>query len=240
MLRLRTLLLAGLLPLASAAHAGDAALTSSSPIAYNWTGFYIGFHGGFGGDQFDYPITYSPPAISGKANLTSSGFFGGGQLGYNWQFAPNWVAGVETDIAGSGIKGEAGVSASGPGGSLSLSGKSTIDYFGTVRGRVGWTNGPLLLYATGGFAYGDTTSSATLSGLGATATVSKRNSHTGWTVGAGVEYALTSKLSLKTEYKYVDLGTRNLYSGPLFGGDALSVSETTRFHSILFGANYRF
>jgi outer membrane immunogenic protein len=221
-------------------------LTSPSSV-WNWSGLYVGVHGGFGGDKFTYPFNYSDPPdfVSGSLSLNSSGFYGGGQIGYNWQFSPNWVAGLEADINASGIEGKISGNAIydfGPSGSVSGSAGSKVDYFGTVRGRVGWTNGPLLLYATGGFAYGDVTSSinGTASGsLSGTFNVSQTNHHAGWTIGGGVEYALTRNLSLKTEYKWVDLGTKNLISTPLLGGTA-SLDETTRFHTIEVGLNYRF
>ena len=83
------------------------------PPAYSWTGFYIGGNGGFGGDQFQYPFTVGAiPALgfgatTGTSALNSSGFFGGAQIGYNWQFAPAWVAGVEADFDGADIEGKA-------------------------------------------------------------------------------------------------------------------------------------
>ena len=81
----------------------------------------------------------------------------------------------------------------GPSGTVSGSAGSKVDYFGTVRGRVGWTNGPLLLYVTGGFAYGDVTSSISGSASGSldgSLNLSRKNHHTGWTVGGGVEYGV--------------------------------------------------
>lgn len=235
--------------------ASSAALAADLPMSptsvWNWSGFYAGVHGGFGGDQFDYPFNAGsavfPNAINGSVSINSSGFYGGGQLGYNWQFNRNWVAGLEADINAADIEGKVGlnVSTAPPVTPTTITGSvgSKVDYFGTVRGRFGWTNGPLLLYATGGFAYGDTTSSISGSasgGLNGTFNVSQTNHHTGWTVGGGVEYALTHHLSLKTEYKWVDLGTQNLITAPIGGGATASLNETTRFHTIEVGLNYRF
>lgn len=228
---------------------------TSPTSAWNWTGFYAGVHGGFGGDKFTYPFDATldgvpPITASGSLSLRSSGFYGGGQVGYNWQFAPAWVGGIEADINASGIEGKLGLNVTASEGSDSLningSAGSKLDYFGTVRGRIGWTNGPLLLYATGGLAYGDVTSSinGSISSSdpdlnGSLDGISKKNHHTGWTIGAGVEYALTRNISLKTEYKWVDLGTKDLVSLS-GGGDSFKLSETTRFHTIEVGLNYRF
>ena len=71
------------------------------PPLYTWTGFYFGGNGGFGGNQFQYPVTVG--STTGTASLNSSGFFGGGQVGFNWQVAPAWVIGVETDFDGADI-----------------------------------------------------------------------------------------------------------------------------------------
>lgn len=225
-------------------------LSLATPVsAYNWSGFYAGVHGGFGGDKFTYPfsIAFPPDSASGNLTLNSSGFYGGGQVGYNWQFAPQWVAGVEADINASGIEGKLGIDVSATDGTdtvnINGSAGSKVDYFGTVRGRIGWANGPLLLYGTGGFAYGDVTSSISGSASGAISGsldgISKTKHHTGWTIGGGVEYALTRNISLKTEYKWVDLGTQDLFSLS-DGTDSLKLSETTKFHTIEVGLNYRF
>ena len=108
-------------------------------------------NGGFGGDQFQYPFTVgSIPALgfgatTGTSALNSSGFFGGAQIGYNWQFAPAWVAGVEADFDGADIEGKATTTANTFSGNVG----STFDWFGTVRARVGYLVTPTaLLYAT--------------------------------------------------------------------------------------------
>jgi outer membrane immunogenic protein len=78
----------------------------------SWTGFYLGGNGGFGGDKFQYPFTVGGPipalgitaATSGTSSLNSSGFFGGGQAGFNWQAAPTWVLGAEGDFDAANIR----------------------------------------------------------------------------------------------------------------------------------------
>ena len=203
--------------------------------ASSWTGFYAGANAGFGGDKFEYPATIG--GTSASANLTSSGGFAGGQIGYNWQYDPEWLIGVETDLQGSGIEGTLGLSSPAVG---SASVSSKLNYFGTVRGRWGWIATPnLLLYGTGGFAYGRTTSSVSASALGFTASADVHNNRTGWTAGAGAEYAITPALSLKTEYLYVDLGTENVVNATLLGVPT-RIDETATFHTIKAGLNYRF
>jgi outer membrane immunogenic protein len=141
------------------------------PPAYSWTGFYLGANGGFGGDKFQYPFSIGgpipalgiPAATSGTSTLNSSGFFGGGQAGFNWQAGSAWVLGVESDFDGADIEGKAATSATLFSGSVG----TKLDWFGTVRGRVGFLVTPsALLYGTGGWAYGHTTNSANAAAFG--------------------------------------------------------------------------
>jgi outer membrane immunogenic protein len=165
------------------------------PPAYSWTGFYLGANGGFGGDKFQYPFSIGgpipalgiPAATSGTSTLNSSGFFGGGQAGFNWQAGSAWVLGVESDFDGADIEGKAATSATLFSGSVG----TKLDWFGTVRGRVGFLVTPsALLYGTGGWAYGHTTSSANAAAFGLAAAGSVGHEKNGWTAGAGLEYAL--------------------------------------------------
>jgi outer membrane immunogenic protein len=226
---------------ARAADLGAPQYNPPPPPPYSWSGFYFGANGGFGGNQFQYPFTIgSIPALgigatTGTSSLTSSGFFGGGQIGYNWQFAPTWVAGIETDFDGANIQGKATTSAN----TLSGNVGSTLNWFGTVRGRVGYLVTPTaLLYATGGWAYGQTTSSANVTALGLAALASTSKTQNGWTAGAGIEYAFNPWLSLKTEYLYLDLGTNNLVSGSP-GGVPFTLSEKTTVQTVKVGLNVK-
>jgi outer membrane immunogenic protein len=210
----------------------------------SWTGFYLGGNGGFGGDKFQYPFTVGGPipalgitaATSGTSSLTSSGFLGGGQAGFNWQAAPTWVIGAEGDFAAANIEGKANTSATVFSGSVG----TTLDWFGTVRGRVGFLVTPsALFYGTGGWAYGRTTSSANAAGLGLGATGSVGHDKNGWTAGGGLEYAFNQWLSFKTEYLFLDLGTDSLVNGTV-AGVPFSVSEKTTVHTVKAGINVRF
>ncbi len=194
------------------------------PVAYSWTGFYFGANGGFGGNQFAYPFTVGP--TSGTSTLTSSGFFGGGQVGYNWQAAPTGVLGVEGDFDAADIAGNATTSATLFSGNVG----TKLDWFGTVRGRIGFLVTPnALLYGTGGWAYGHTTSSASAAAFGLAAAASVGREQNGWTAGGGLEYALNPWLSFKTEYLYLDLGTAHLVSGTV-AGVPFSLSERATVH----------
>jgi len=117
---------------------------------------------------------------------TGSGWLAGGYVGYNIQSPSNWVYGIEADAMWSGISGN-------------NFNTDSIDYLATLRPRLGYAFGDFLLYGTGGLAVGGVT---TNNGAAASAT------HVGWTVGAGVEAALTSNIVGRIEYNYVNLGSQ--------------------------------
>jgi outer membrane immunogenic protein len=209
--------------------------TPPPPPVNTWTGFYAGLDGGFGGNEFQYPTTAG--GLAGTASLHSSGFFGGGQVGYNWQFSPNWLVGLEADINAADIDGSANAST----GFAAASAGTRLDWFGTVRGRLGYVVTPnTLVYATGGWAYGHTTTSAnaSLTGVTGTSVSTGVNQNSGWTVGGGIEYAVNQWLSVKTEYAYVDLGTANLFTGSV-GGVPLTLGEKATFHTVKAGLNFK-
>jgi outer membrane immunogenic protein len=191
------------------------------PVLYDWTGFYIGGNIGYswGRSRDDSTLTNTAGTVlfasSDAANL--NGVVGGGQIGYNWQMQ-NWVFGLEADIQATGEKGSrvftcptgvctppiAGIAVI-PGPAVHVSLTQKIDWFGTVRGRIGFLATPqILLYGTGGLAYGDVNTSET---IGAAALgFSNTDTRVGYTVGAGIEGAIGGGWSAKLEYLWVDLG----------------------------------
>jgi outer membrane immunogenic protein len=188
---------------------------------FSWTGAYVGLNAGFGGGKFKHELPVGGPAPS--FNASSNGFVGGVQVGYNYQI-DQWVVGAEADFQGASIKGETDLGfAFGP----KLGTK--LDWYGTVRARAGvLATDRLLVYATGGLAYGHTKTYMEDSVFG----ISESKTKAGWTVGAGVEYAVTDHLSLKTEYAYTDLGKAQvLYD---------MFDRKVNFHSVKFGINYKF
>src|SRR5690349_7400044 len=189
------------------------------PVAFNWTGFYIGVN--VGGSWGHQDVTFDSPAaiITNRDHI--NGVIGGGQIGYNWQGPGSpWVFGIEADIQGSGQKKSNSFDTPNtlfcgiacfvvPGNSIAYEDK--LEWFGTVRGRIVYAigdRGTWLPYITGGLAYGETKidGSGTLAG-GTTVAFSLSDTRVGWTVGAGIEWAFADRWSAKLEYLFMDLGS---------------------------------
>jgi outer membrane immunogenic protein len=209
-----------------------------------WTGWYIGGNvGGSFGTASDSASIAGVPVGGGSPNL--DGVVGGGQIGYNWQ-ANAWVFGLEADIQGTSEDGSNSTSLTTiiPGapavtGALSYSEK--LPWFGTVRGRFGVLANPnWLLYATGGLAYGEVDTSATITSGALAASSSFDTTRLGWTVGGGVEAFLSRNWSAKVEYLYVDLGSfSNTFTGVgTFTPVTLSTHVTDNI--VRAGLNYHF
>jgi outer membrane immunogenic protein len=174
--------------------------------------------------------------------LNPFGVVGGGQIGYNWQTNNNWVLGVETDFQGTSQHSSSCLAGCDPIASFLAEGETInqkLSWFGTVRGRVGWANGPTLYYATGGFAYGDvrTTYPSADQPLSAGGAV-----QTGWTAGGGIETRLIGNWTGKLEYLFVDLGSQSAATSAFPGMvEALPVSISSHFedHIVRVGVNYK-
>jgi outer membrane immunogenic protein len=189
----------------------------AAPI-YNWTGFYIGGH--IGG------------AFAGSNSLgDSSRFLGGVQGGYDYQFAPNWVLGVEAQYSWMSSNNNGVLF---PGGTLVT---SNSDQLGSVTGRLGYTWGPALLYGKGGYAWKDG-NSVNVSNGGLPVAFTTDGSHRdGFTVGAGLEYMFAQNWSAKIEYMYYNFGSTTFTSGPpAIVGTRFNSDE----HTVKAGINYRF
>jgi outer membrane immunogenic protein len=231
---------------------------------FNWTGLYIGgtaggawLNGnataggttfcnptllGCGANQFSNALAAALPA---SFNNKPAGFIGGGEIGYNWQ-AGQWVYGLETDISGASISGSSSFSGSAtpvgfPANTVNVSATASekLNYLGTVRGRAGFlVTPPVLVYATGGFAYGGINTSASLAesvsgpcacGPAPSVATSTSTTRTGWTVGGGVEWMFAPNWTVKGEYLYYDLGS-STYAFP-------ALVQTTSAGAMGFGAN---
>lgn len=241
---------------AALALAGSAAAEPQAPPPL-WTGFYIGLNAGYTwGESQNSSISTLPivnPVLVGTGALTiaeivsgsaalgstgvlptrSGGFIGGGQVGYNRRIG-DFVAGVEADI--QGVAGGAGSGSDWRASPLpptplvwltNIAARKTVDYLGTLRGRLGWLVTPTLLaYGSGGLAYGGAAANFSVfqkipgadppdppALIGASAFA---NTRVGWTGGGGLEWLLWPNWSVKAEYLYYDLGGTRLYASMPF------------------------
>lgn len=260
---IKPLLLAGPMAvlLAGAASAADLPRRVAPPVfttvpAFSWTGFYAGLNAGYGFDASSSGgatvigtsaasgiiANGADPGLVAFSNRNAdNGFSGGGQVGYNYQFTPGSgvVAGVEADAQylGFGSNRSAASFVGTPNPDLTFvnpNGLSSLDYFGTVRGRLGYAFDRTLVYGTGGFAYGG--------GGGSSFGLPNRSSdtfRTGWAAGGGVEYALpsdsflnffkSSAVTVKIEGLYVSLdrnSTNGVFASSNATGAQYSVSGT--------------
>jgi outer membrane immunogenic protein len=198
----------------------------AAPI-YNWTGFYIGGHigGAFSGnDNFGGLVT---------GNSNDGRFLGGVQGGADYQFAPNWVLGVEGQYSWLGNNNNT-VVFGGPG--LGYAYTNNQRAIGSATGRIGYTWGPALLYVKGGYAWADTRD--TLTFLGAPAAFSFDHNHKdGYTVGGGLEYMFAQNWSAKVEYQYYNFGNSAFVTPAAL---ATFGSFHNDEHTVKAGLNYRF
>lgn len=228
--------------------------------SFTWTGFYVGANAGYAFGRDNKATTIGTPAfntliapgiVPGSLKTGRDGFTGGLQAGFNYQFGAA-VAGIEADI-NLMPKGGRGAFIGNPvlATQLITSARSELNYLGTLRGRLGFAADRLLVYATGGLAYGDVDASASVVGVQAPALVwagNRSGIRAGYTVGAGLEYAIMPNLTLRGEYLYYDLGQKSVAAlgnaavrgvGALNGIDYVTKTET-RGSLLRTGINYKF
>jgi outer membrane immunogenic protein len=278
---MKRLLLAGLAfsALIMPAIAADMPLKAPPPPP-TWTGLYWGVNVGWvGASEYNITNTGTDTGVGGLGTflaigaipstiaVSHSGFIGGGQIGYNWQVDPAWVAGIEADFQGTTANGSAGhvfvgVPVGVPGfRSITTVYKYELDDLGTVRARLGWLSSPwygtnLLWYGTAGLAYGQTNLTTTAQcptfapPCFGESTTSLSSTHTsvGWTAGAGVEWKLSPVWSVKAEYLYAELGSQNNTLAYTYGPNVVCVTCTSTLTStvqrehdniVRFGVNYK-
>lgn len=222
MTRLTVLLAAGIsaLALSSAAQAAD--LIIEEPIVGvveaaggDWEGAYIGAHVGYGWGLADHTSL-----VPGN-DLDLAGFFAGVQAGANFYLSDGIVGGIEGDVSWANITGTDTFGV----GTI----EHTINWMGSVRGKLGFDAGAFMPYLTAGLAFANATRDVTTN-----ATAPFSNTHVGWTAGAGVDVMVTEDVSLNLEYRYSDLGEQ-VYDT---GGIPPTIHLTT--HTVRAGFNWHF
>ncbi len=210
---------------------------------FTWTGFYVGGQVGyeFGRDNGLAVATATGNGLAANGSR-SNGVIGGAHIGYNFSsqslpflgsflggFGSGVVVGIEGDVDGSSARANYAL------GGIGVSNRDDIE--GSIRGRLGYAFDRFLVYGTGGAAFGDFRNSYvnTLTGGGDTL------SHTrvGYTVGGGVEYAVTNNFSLRAEYRFSDFGNyTDILGGTTAGGVAVRHRDTE--NRVQGGFSYKF
>ncbi len=219
------------------ASAADMPVKAPKPFAsYNWTGFYLGGYYGtsIGEQQGSTPLgTTVPSSHGGQTTLNTTGVTAGLTAGYNWQFDPHWLVGLEGDLGWLGINRN----------HVEFNDNTNVglmaDWFGTARLRFGYVTGPSLLYVTGGGAFvhlrdefgGDLTT------VGSTFASTTSAS---WTAGAGIETKVSHNWSTKTEYLYIARGNTVSFIANPRGNPGIPSAFEQDFHVIKTGLNYHF
>jgi outer membrane immunogenic protein len=181
---------------------------AAAPAVADWTGFYLGIHGGYGWG--DTSVKDFDLGVIGFHDPEPKGGLFGGQAGYNWQRG-NFVGGFEIDYSFASLKDSQSVDFYIRclfDGTLNLEKK--IDALASARARAGFLIGPdLYLYGTGGIGWARTKGSLSACEEGDCLTLSSAENHFGWVAGAGGEYRLWQNVSLGVTYLHYDFGTTN-------------------------------
>jgi len=244
--------LAGAFQPAFAADMPMKAPISSAIAPYDWNGFYLGGHAGYGWGRAD------ATNINGNVNfpaglqhgLDLNGWFGGVQLGYNYQLpASNWLVGIEGDFSWAGIDGDSSdPSPVTPATRVNLS-HGKVDWLATATGRLGYAYSNWLFYAKGGAAWAHQEAKATTvdpsAGSLLISLVTGEDTRVGWTVGAGVEWGFWQNWSAKVEYDFLDFGSRKETNSAAYFNGASGLNPLLRdvdfkMSVVKLGINYRF
>jgi outer membrane immunogenic protein len=209
--------------------------------AYDWTGFYVGANMGFGAASDRLNMSFTPAIFGGEQPMMApAGWLGGVQLGYNFQ-AGRWVLGVEGDAQASALRQSICFDGCRP--AVTSLAVQELSWFATARGRVGYTMGPALIYATGGAAFTSVrTSLSEILPPSPSVVGTFDDARTGWVLGGGIEAALGGHWTAKVEYLYMDFGSISHVLPDVFLGAAFPniYAIDIREHVFRVGVNYLF
>jgi outer membrane immunogenic protein len=188
----------------------SAARAQTPSSAFDWSGFYVGVDAG----HFWGKAKQTVPGVNAVADLAPSGFTGGAHLGYLWQLNSRFVAGLEADLWALDANDEARFH------TFINHAIVSAKWGASLRGIVGITMNPALLYATGGISFIDVEgcgTAALIYGVCFPGTQFSDNK-TGWTIGAGLAYPITPQLIARVEYLYADYGNDSYATPAQIGG----------------------
>jgi len=209
---------------------------------YSWSGCYLGGHigGGWARKQITGGVNPFFNPFFSPTGVDLDGFLGGGQAGCDYQFATNWVIGVEGTVSWSNLRGDAPDVLSGVD---AVTYHVKTDWIATATGRMGYAWDRWLVYAKGGAAWAHDKYNATGQDTGTLFDFGATETRVGWTVGAGAEWAFWNNWSTKVEYNYLDFGGRSLQfvnTASLAFAIPAPANVDQKIHTIKLGLNYRF
>ena len=224
------------LAIATPTLAADLSPQSAQPEAYNWSGIYVGAQAGYvwGNSTYDGAGSPAGPPFN-STSVNPKGGFGGAFVGYNYQFDGNYVVGVEADVNFADAKSDHGVFVGAIPLPPSIFASSDLKWFGSSRLRAGYAFDRFLPYVTGGIAFAKYSAAANFGG-GFTSEIS--DTRVGWTIGGGLEYAMTDNLIGRVEYRYSDYGRQSLSAPFSFPGQAVRLDLNT--NDVRVGLSYKF
>ena len=204
---------------------------------YDWTGFYIGVHVGYGWDREDPSVVICHCVADPPEPFDAKGILGGFQAGFNYQFN-SLVVGIEGELAGAGIKGTSTWIEEGDPHTLS----TDIKRLATATARVGYAFDRALFFVKAGGAWEDVDYNHThtiLAVPGLVHSLSGSATRSGWLIGVGVEYAFWRNVSAKIEFDHIDFGSKDIRTSDAIG-DFVIFNIGQRLDIIKAGINYRF
>jgi outer membrane immunogenic protein len=205
---------------------------------FNWTGFYGGVNGGYAWANGSITLTEDVGPASANFPVDLDSWFAGIQGGFNYQMPNNVVWGIEADYQRANGNDRAVGPLGFPTGGGPAIVTASLDWFATLRGRIGVANGQTLYYITGGAAWPGAKYDAFMLFDAGSASFSGRPK-LGYVVGAGIEWFLRDNWTAKIEYQYLDFGSRTTNAMGT-GGQAVSGKFDLDMHTLRFGLNYRF
>lgn len=237
----------GLMGTCASAPAADKA------IPYDWTGVYAGLNAGYGWADQNSLVNRDLTNLSDHIDALSNGFgvngtSVGAEFGYNYATGPNMVIGLEGDFGWANVNGSVSTSffdvGGGPGGSdITRINELGTDYgfMASIRPRIGYTSGQILLYATGGLAIAGYNDSLRYSDdQGGANKIESNKTALGWTAGLGAEVALENDWSVKGEYLHSDFGSSTVSTGGYWGTSSSSFTINHTVDLVRIGLNKKF
>jgi outer membrane immunogenic protein len=208
--------------LTSSAFAADALVSEAAPV-FSWTGGYIGLQAGYAWGSGNFDQITGP----GFIDTDPDGFLGGLYGGYNYQLSNNIVIGAELDVVYANVDGSGEIFVA-PGVPSGFQATEELNWSGAARLRLGYAVDRVLPYIAGGVAFGDVDISSNAPGGS-----SFGRTFTGWTIGLGLDYAMTDNLLLRGEYRYTDFGSKSF-------GDPVNADVDLKTNEVRVGIAYKF